>query len=105
MKKKLLLFFLIVVWMISFLLCSCGKSGGTKSPAEMTTEEKIAVAGKAIGGQYSELEAVIGSAADSRHAARCGTDGEDYEYFYDGFSILTYKEGDSEIVEEVDTAK
>ena len=104
MKKKMV-FILIIILAASVFLCSCGTSGKVKSPAELSTEEKIEIAGKAEGSPYSELESVIGPALDSRHAARCGTDGEDYEYFYDGFSILTYKEGDSEIVEEVDVAK
>lgn len=104
-KKSFKLIFLVILLASSFLLASCGKSAEPASSSEMSSENKIAVAEKAVGGQYSELESVIGPASDSRHAARCGTNGEDYEYFYDGFSVLTYKEGESEVVEEVAAEK
>ena len=86
-------------------LCACGKTSGGKSSGELSSEEKLELAEKAVGGSFAELEQLIGPAADERSAARCGTSGEDHEYSYDGFSVFTYSEGDSEIVEEVEKEK
>lgn len=60
------------------------------------------IAQRAIGAQYAELEGLIGPAVSSRYAPRCGTAGEDGEHRYDGFSVLTYREGTSELIEYVE---
>ena len=101
MKKNVILVFVLAAVL---LFCGCGKT--TKSsPEKLTTEDKIKLAEQSIGAQYSELETEIGPALESRHAVRCGTDGEDWEYTYDGFCVITYKEGNSEVVEEVEKSE
>lgn len=92
---------LTLVMALAFCLCACGNSGG-KTPAELTAEEKYAVAEKMTGSSYADLVKQIGEAESSVHSARCGTAGEDYEYTYSGFVVLTYKEGDSELIEAVE---
>ena len=99
-------FFLILTLMVlTLFFCSCGKQENAKTPEELTTAEKIEIAEKSVGGEFGNLEKIIGSAPESRHAVRCGTNGEDYEYLYDGFSVLTYREGSSERIEEVDKSE
>lgn len=101
-KKVFLILALIVS---SLFFCCCGKQGNIKTPEDLTTSEKIEIAEKSVGGEFGDLEKIIGPAPESRHAVRCGTNGEDYEYLYEGFSVLTYKEGSSERIEEVDKSE
>lgn len=100
---KILCVLLISALSLSF--CACGKTDDGKSSGELSAEEKLKLAEKAVGGAFAELEQMIGPASEERSAARCGTSGEDHEYSYDGFSVFTYSEGDSEVVEEVEIAK
>jgi len=100
--KKILVLLLAVLTVLS--LCACG-AAGKKEEKELTAEEKYAAAEKMVGSPYADLEKAIGPAESSVHSARCGTAGEDYEYTYPGFYVLTYKEGDSEVIEEVEKAE
>lgn len=48
-----------------------------------------------------ELIAAIGEPTGSDYAPSCLGSGEDGELFYDGFSVYTYREGDTETVQDV----
>lgn len=48
-----------------------------------------------------ELIAAIGEPTGSDYAPSCLGSGEDGELFYDGFSVYTYREGDTETVTDV----
>ena len=96
---------ILFVLLLAVTLCACGASeenSGGKTPAELSAEEKYAVAEKMVGGSYADLVTRIGEAESSVHSARCGTSGEDYEYTYSGFVVLTYREGDTEQIEAVE---
>lgn len=54
-----------------------------------------------IGKNISELYAAIGRPSGSDYASSCLGDGEDGELFYDGFTVYTYREGDTETVQDV----
>lgn len=54
-----------------------------------------------IGKNISELYAAIGRPSGSDYASSCMGDGEDGELFYDGFTVYTYREGDTETVQDV----
>lgn len=45
--------------------------------------------------------AAIGSPSGSSYAPSCLGPGEDGELFYDGFTVYTYREGGTEIVQDV----
>lgn len=49
----------------------------------------------------SALYAAIGEPEDSSYASSCIGEGEDGELYYDGFTVATYREGDKEIVRDV----
>ena len=48
------------------------------------------------------LYAAIGEPSGSSYASSCLGPGEDGELYYDGFTVYTYKENDSEIVKDVE---
>ena len=50
----------------------------------------------------SDLVAAIGEASKAEYVPSCLGTGEDGILSYDGFTVYTYKEGDSEIVRIVD---
>lgn len=66
----------------------------TKSPAD--------IARSLLDQPVSELCAQIGEPESSDYASSCMGDGEDGLLFYDGFGVYTYREGDSEIVYDVE---
>ncbi|MCI9555896.1 MAG: hypothetical protein HFF53_03025 [Lawsonibacter sp.] len=54
-----------------------------------------------IGRSVSSLIAAIGSPSGSDYTPSCQGDGEDGELFYDGFTVYTYRENGTEIVQDV----
>lgn len=54
-----------------------------------------------IGQSVDDLIAAIGEPTGSDYAPSCLGSGEDGELFYDGFSVYTYREGDTETVQDV----
>ena len=50
----------------------------------------------------SELYALIGQPKSSDYAPSCMGDGEDGCLYYDGFTVYTYREGESEVVYDVE---
>lgn len=97
--KRLVSALLAVFVVLSF--CACGKNA-QKDYSKLSADEKFDIAAGHVGKEYGGLLSEIGEAESSDHSARCGTAGEDYEYDYGTFIVLTYKEGGSEIVEEVE---
>ena len=54
-----------------------------------------------IGQSVSSLIAAIGQPLSQGYAPSCLGDGEDGELIYDGFTVYTYREGGTEIVQDV----
>lgn len=123
MKK---LISIILLCATAVLLCACGSaapdkssSGGSAVPPMQTAsgsdtqaaadapEEKAAeneqkiIAESYIGKEVSELYDAIGKLESVSYASSCLGSGEDGELVYNGFTVYTYKEGDSEVVQNV----
>ena len=54
-----------------------------------------------IGEEVSKLIEAIGEPDSADYASSCLGPGEDGELQYDGFTVYTYKEGDSEVIQNV----
>lgn len=123
MKK---LISIILLCATAVLLCACGSaapdkssSGGSAVPPMQTAsgsdtqaaadapEEKAAeneqkiIAESYIGKEVSKLYDAIGKPESVSYASSCLGSGEDGELLYNGFTVYTYKEGDSEVVQNV----
>ena len=123
MKK---LISIVLLCATAVLLCACGSaapdksasdgsavppmqtaSGSDTQPAADEPEEQAAeneqktVAESYIGKEVSELYDAIGEPESASYASSCLGSGEDGELVYDGFTVYTYKEGDSEVVQNV----
>ena len=123
-SKKVFLMFLVAVMILS--LCACG--GSEEKPANMESVLPGAESGverddaapssepveaepeankdkelaeSMIGEELSGLIEAIGEPESSSYAGSCLGPGEDGELHYDGFTVYTYKEGDSEIIQNV----
>ena len=124
MKKMISIFLLMSMMM---LLCACGNSAPAATPtpapaaseapaavlpdavlseveeeAEPEENELLAAAKEFIDKPLSELIAAIGEPISSDYAPSCLGSGEDGELQYDGFTVYTYKEGDTETVTDVE---
>ena len=64
--------------------------------------EKVNIVKQYIDKPIEELIAVIGEPESSDYAPSCLGDGEDGMLIYDGFIVYTYREGDSEVVYDVE---
>lgn len=78
----------------------------TPTPATPTPEEKpapsAAMASKYIGQRVGNLVAAIGQPNSKSYASSCIGDGEDGEWYYNGFTVYTYRDTDgTETVEDV----
>ena len=124
MKK---LISIILLCATAVLLCACGfrgagqiqtpaaaqyrrcrpLSGSDTQAAADAPEEKAAeneqkiIAESYIGKEVSELYDAIGEPESVSYASSCLGSGEDGELVYNGFTVYTYKEGDSEVVQNV----
>lgn len=123
MKK---LISIILLCATAVLLCACGSaapdkssSGGSAVPPMQTASGSDAQAASAapednaaeneqktlaesyIGKEVSELYDAIGKPESVSYASSCLGSGEDGELVYNGFTVYTYKEGDSEVVQNV----
>ena len=123
-SKKVFLMFLVAVMILS--LCAC--SGSEEKPANMESvlpgaesdvetddaapssepveaepeaNKDKELAESMIGEEVSGLIEAIGEPESSSYAGSCLGPGEDGELHYDGFTVYTYKEGDSEIIQNV----
>ena len=124
MNKMISVFLLLC---ITLLLCACGSSAPTAAPTstpaatetpaavlpdavlteaedETVPEENelLAAAKEFVDKPVSELIAAVGEPLSSDYAPSCLGSGEDGELRYDGFTVYTYKEGDTETVTDVE---
>lgn len=126
MKKCKNLILMLLVAVMLFSLCACG--GSEEKPANMESvlpgaesgvetedeaqnspveeaepevNEDKALAESMIGEEVSKLIEAIGEPESADYASSCLGPGEDGELHYDGFTVYTYKEGDSEVIQNV----
>ena len=120
--KKLMILLLAMVLLLS--LCACGgektpettaATAGTTEPAIADTTAPIAdttapaadpkaLAESCIDKPLEDLIALIGEPQSSDYAPSCLNPGvgEDGNLYYDGFTVYTYREGDTETVTYVE---
>ena len=121
MKKYVVLFVCLTM-----LLCACGSQNPQEptnaptteatnaptaaptdapteaAPTEETGKDLKALAESCIDLSVEELYALIGEPESAEYAPSCIGDGEDGNLYYDGFTVFTYKEGDTETVTYVE---
>ncbi len=126
MKKTKKTAALLLILALALSLCACGGSGGdgkSEAPANMEsslpgtakTGEPEAQAGQTDPLEeikakvlalkdhpVSELYEAIGQPQKSDYAPSCLGPGEDGMLYYDGFTVYTYREGDKEVVYDVE---
>lgn len=76
----------------------------SEAPADETPavdEAAFQAACACIGQDVDALYAAIGEPTDSSYAPSCIGAGEDGELYYEGFTVATYREGEKEIVQDV----
>ncbi len=117
--KKLILIVLTLVLVLSLAACGAAQPAETPATTTAAAEESIQTTGAAetteaqepaelakscIDKPVSELIALIGEPQSSDYAPSCLNpgQGEDGMLYYDGFVVYTYKEGDTETVQDVE---
>ena len=83
--------------------CEQTESPETTEPeATEETQDMVELVREYIDRPIEELYEVIGQPLNSDYASSCLGDGEDGLLEYDGFVVYTYREGDSEVVYDVE---
>ena len=116
---------------LALALCACGGKTESEKPANMQSslpattaaeeepapseapaaedaaavEEAVQKALKLKDRPVSELYNAIGEPVSEDSAPSCMGSGEDVNLYYDGFTVYTYKEGDSQIVVDAEINK
>ena len=114
---------------LTLALCACGKAPEEKpanmqstlpgtaaedepeateaplSEKEAAAEESVRKALKLKNRPVSELYEAIGEPESEDAAPSCMGKGEDVNLYYDGFTVYTYREGDSQIVVDAEINK
>jgi hypothetical protein len=76
--------------------------GDEQTDVFLTAEEKLSIAKGYIDAPVEDLIAEIGEPVDRDYAPSCMGSGDDGNLYYDGFTVYTYREGDSEVVIDVE---
>lgn len=74
---------LVLTLALLISLCACGKDADP-----MQTAQEL------IGQSAAELTEAIGAPESTSYASSCIGDGEDGEWYYDGFTVYTYRDVD-----------
>ncbi len=105
---------LLAAALILTVTACTGEGEETLAPAEtpetaaetpsfsLTPEEQLALAKDYIDSPVEDLIAAIGEPEDRDYAPSCMGSGDDGNLYYDGFIVYTYREGDSEVVIDVE---
>ncbi len=86
------------------LLLGCAQNAATSDTtqaASQSVEDPVSLVQNYLEQDVSELIAVIGEPISRSYATSCGGEGEDGELVYDGFTVYTFRNGDTEIVKDV----
>ena len=73
-------------------------------PSASPQEDALALAKSFVDHDLSELVAALGEPVSAVYVPSCLGSGQDGELKYDGFTVITYREGSSETVTYVDAA-
>lgn len=74
----------------------------SEEPSGDPAEDMVELVKSYIDKPIEDLYAIIGQPQSSDYAPSCLGDGEDGMLIYDGFIVYTYREGDSEVVYDVE---
>lgn len=125
MKHTKQLICILLSLILVLALCACGGEKPAEAPAQTSAprqqstlpdaglhqaeeagaeelSDRIALAQSFLEKDAADLIAALGEPLERNYASSCIGPGEDGELVYDGFTVFTYKEGDSEIVKGVE---
>ncbi len=104
MKKLTLLIACLLA--LSLCLCACDNGSGQDESTEPSSSETQKtpkeLAESCIDKTVQELYALVGEPGSSDYAPSCLGPGEDGNLYYDGFTVYTYREGETETVRVVE---
>lgn len=104
MMKKWIVFALCIALALSLCACNVANNpddgGETSSQSQLTDKEKAI---SCIDKDVAELYDLIGQPQSSDYAPSClGEGGEDGNLYYADFTVYTYRQGDTEVVKDVE---